>query len=198
MKKLNKQIREMYNMDDRREYVKSKIDFVKTEDKTASKKPQFILKAATGFLIGSVLSTTLTIVIVNKNKDYTMNNYLSNYQKEANEYLCNNYDVYNKYPLSSLYLNDKCMVNIYKGINYDKEIKKEYYICQIYNLCEIENKISVVITNSLNCQREIIKDKNTNQLIDVINADDFTIVDNYLKIVTYYNDMICGKFELTI
>ena len=198
MKKLNKQMREMYNMDDRREYVKSKIDFVKTEDKRASKKPQFILKAATGFLIGSVLSTTLTIVIVNKNKDYTMNNRLSNYQKEANEYLCNNYDVYNKYPLSSLYLNDKCIVNIYKGINYDKEIKKEYYICQIYNLCEIENKISIVITNSQNSQREIIKDKNNNQLIDVINTDDFAIVDNYLKIATYYNDMFCGKFELTI
>ena len=198
MEKLNKQIREMYNMADRREYVKSKIDFVKTEDKRTFKKPQFILKAATGFLIGSVLSTTLTIAIFNKNKDYVINTFVSECVKEANEYLSNNYAIYNKYPLSSLYLNDKCMVNIYKGINYDKEIKKEYYICQIYNLCEIENKISIVITNSQNSQREIIKDKNTNQLIDVINTDDFTIVDNYLKIVTYYNDMFCGKFELTI
>ena len=198
MEKLNKQIREMYNMDDRREYVKSKIDFVKTEDKRTFKKPQFILKVATGFLIGSVLSTTLTIVIVNKNKDYVINTSVSECVKEANEYLSNNYAIYNKYPLSSLYLNDKCMVNIYKGINYDKEIKKEYYVCQIYNLCEIENKISIVITNSQNSQRKIIKDKNTNQLIDVINTDDFTIVDNYLKIVTYYNDMFCGKFELTI
>lgn len=198
MRKLNKQIREMYNMEDRREYVKSKINFVKAEDKRSTKKPHFILKAAVCFTIGAILSSVMTIAFVNKNKDYTMNNHLSNYQKEANEYLCNNYDVYNKYPLSSFYLNEKCIVNIYKGINYDKEITKEYYICQIYNLCEIENKISIVITNSQNSQREIVKDKNKNQLIEVINVNNFNIVDNYLKIATYYNDMFCGKFELTI
>lgn len=198
MRKLNKQIRKMYNMEDRREYVKSKINFVKAEDKRSTKKPHFILKATVCFTIGAILSSVMTIAFVNKNKDYTMNNHLSNYQKEANEYLCNNYDVYNKYPLSSFYLNEKCIVNIYKGINYDKEITKEYYICQIYNLCEIENKISIVITNSQNSQREIVKDKNKNQLIEVINVNNFNIIDDYLKIVTYYNDMVCGKFELTI
>lgn len=184
VKELHKEMEEDFNLNSRvdkyEKEIESRYSEIYCERMNEKRKVKWAIMTPTLCLLSCVVGVGATFGILNASGKIIDQNVSANtedYLLKYNDFLSDkNYEKVAKIPESSYFIGNNTNMYVYSALKSDGTLD---YICQIYTKKSL-NKVTIRLTNPQEQVKNICKEKSENNIIEIINDDNFTVDESLL------------------